>query len=182
MNHGGGPSCRRVRRALPLLLSGDVGDGDRGAQLWAHLRACASCRREFADTRTAVQALHSLRAVPDPGAVFFAELQRETLAALAAEPRRPRVSLRQLLLRAAVGCAACLVVAVAAWRWPRPRPKGSRLLYGPSLVALPTRPLASAPRWVVPASFTPSQQGLRGLQQLSGDPLEPLPPTTPGPR
>ena len=158
-----------MRRELPLAVGHDAVRRP-GAWLWEHLRACPDCRREFAGFSAGRRAVQELAALPEPAPGFFAQLEHDTLGAVAREPRRPRP--RRHLVRYAVTAAAGLACGMAvlfAIEGDRP---GARLLQHPAKVVSTIRPLTPASGWIVPVSFTPSRQGLRGLQQMSRDPLE----------
>ncbi len=108
--------------------------------------------------------------LPEPAPGFFARLEHDTLVAVASEPRRPRR--HRHLVRYAITAAAGLACGLAvlfAIEGDRP---GARLLQHSAKVVSTIRPLTPASGWIVPVSFTPSRQGLRGLQQMSRDPLD----------
>lgn len=136
--------------------------------LWAHLRACGECRLRFGRCLGSIRALRRLATPAGPAPEFFARLQRDTLRALAALPgRRPRRRGRALL------AAACLLASgLAAHLAVREAPRGTVLSQLPAHSVPGTHPRAGM---VVPVSFTPSRQGLRGLQQLAPDPFERAP-------
>ena len=162
-------TCARVRRELPLAVGHDAVPRP-GAWLWEHLRACPECRREFAGLSAAQRVVQELAALPEPAPGFFAQLEHDTLVAVAGEPRRPRP--RRHLVRYAVITAAGLACGLAVWFATEADRPGARLLQHPARIVSTIRPLTPASGWIVPVSFTPSRQGLRGLQQMSRDPLE----------
>lgn len=86
--------CERIRSTLPALI-GDEAPGVDRAAVYAHLRACPDCRGEYGAYVRAERALQRLAALPEPHSGFFAELERDTLAAVPARraraPTRPRV-------------------------------------------------------------------------------------------
>src|SRR5690606_17359627 len=158
--------CRAVGRRLALLPDDDSVD----PAVWRHLRACPACRGGFAAFTAARAALRGVAARTDPGPEFFAALGRDTMRAVATLPP-PRVR-RRAVPWGRLSAAACVLAAAAGlWVASRPGRPGAALLQMPARPAAATAP-AAAPHWIVPVSYTPSRQGLRG-QLLSRDPFEP---------
>jgi hypothetical protein len=126
--------CRQVRAQLGLLAGNDLPVASARAA-WAHLAECAGCREDFGALRAARAALADVeRARPAgwPGEEFFAELQRDVLAAAAAPVATPR---RRAPAWAA-GVAAAVLIATGAVLL---QPRGDGLLEREPIAGTPQR-------------------------------------------
>lgn len=164
---------------LPDLAT-DAGPGH--ARVWAHLRACPACRREFAGFVEAARALRRLAesSVPDPE--FFADLENTTMraVALAPMPVTPRWRMMRRGLTVAAACTLCAVFG--HWVATKREPPGSALLERAPLTSSAVRSVPASDGRLVPVGFTPSRQGLRGQQRLWREAWSELLPTAPSGR
>ncbi len=167
-------SCAGVRARLPLLPGDELQGGVDGA-VRAHLRRCHACQRELSTYVAAGAALREVAAEPVVGPDFFVALRASVLEAVGREPTPRSSRWRGLRRRAAV--AAVLVAAGLAFAWVglgwldlrSTETPGAGLLRQPGLAQ--SRAPSTAPHsMVVPVSFSPQTQGLRGLQRLDLDP------------
>jgi len=109
-------TCRKVRKALPLLAGGDLG-GRKADKIVAHVAGCALCHKELEEYRSALSRVRA--AARAEGAGEWSEAEWKTFMARVTEAQpekrrtpfgvRPRWAL-------ASGFAALLVLAVLAVR------------------------------------------------------------------
>jgi hypothetical protein len=99
----------------------ELAEGARDDSTSAHLLQCPQCRRQLADTRATMGAVHEVD-VPEPSPLFWNHLSarvREAVAREAAVPRPGRwAPIQRWWIRAAVVAAfgAVAVVGITSWR------------------------------------------------------------------
>jgi predicted anti-sigma-YlaC factor YlaD len=164
--------CEQIRSTLPALIGDEQPDGDRTA-VYAHLRACPGCRREYGAYLRAERALHRLAALPEPHPGFFAELERDTLATLPVRPSRARA----VGWRLAVACFLGGIAVPIVFHWTT-----GPASVGPGLRALPPvtgEGAVGQPGRLERLSLRSRHRGLGGLLQTErspwGDPPLPRP-------
>ncbi len=131
-------TCRKVRRALPLLAGGDLG-GRKADKIVAHVEGCANCRAELEEYRSALGRVKA--AARAEGAADWSEAEWQALMARVTEARpgkvrapfgaRPKWAL-------ASGFAALLILAVLVIRITNTgfKPEGAPPAAGPDVVSV----------------------------------------------
>ncbi len=131
-------TCRKVRKALPLMAGGDLSPR-KTARVEAHVAGCASCRRELEEFRSALGRVRA--AARAEGAAEWTEGEWKALMSRIAggrpdrKPVSPALKPRWAL---ASGLAAVAVLALLVIRITNNgfRPGGAPPAAGPDVVSM----------------------------------------------
>ena len=131
-------TCRKVRKALPLLAGGDLG-GRKADKIVAHVEGCALCREELEEYRSALGRVRA--AARAEGAGDWSETEWKALMMRIAGDgpgrKSPAPGLRPRWALAS-GMAAVAVLAILVVRITNPglKPEGAPPAAGPDVVSV----------------------------------------------
>jgi anti-sigma factor RsiW len=131
-------TCRKIRKALPLMAGGDL-PARKERKLQAHLDGCAPCRRELEEYRSALNRVRAAARAEGAGEWSEAEWKALLASVTGTRPGKERAPLRiRPRWALAPGLAAVAVLAVLVVRFTNTglKPEGAPPAAGPDVVSV----------------------------------------------